>query len=122
MDIQISIDKDKGSGATIVRLGSARVTYPLLPKLIEAVQAEVAQGVRLVALDLSSVTYIDSATIGCVMDIFRLLEDKGGKLHISAPQARVESMLSMAGVHRVVPIFREEEEALTAFKPAGDAK
>ena len=44
--------------------------------------------------------------------------DLGGALHILAPQARVETMLSMAGVHKVIPIFREEEDAIRAFATA----
>lgn len=54
-------------------------------------------------LDLSAVSYIDSASIGCIMDIRRLAKEKGGGLHILAPQARVETMLSMAGVHKSSP-------------------
>jgi hypothetical protein len=27
-------------------------------------------------------------------------------------------MLSMAGVHKIIPIFREEEEAVRAFSPS----
>ena len=73
---------------------------------------------RSLVLDLSAVSYIDSATIGCIMDIYRLAKDQGGALHLLAPQARVETMLSMAGVHKIVPIFREEDEALRAFAPS----
>lgn len=122
MDLVITVDTDKNSGARIVRLGASRITYPLLPQVLDSVKQEVAGGARRVALDLSAVTYIDSATIGCVMDLYRLLADQGGRLHISAPQSRVETMLSMAGVHKVVPIFREEDEALAAFGPAEGAR
>ena len=80
-------------------------------------KAAVDGGARSLVLDLQAVSYIDSATIGCIMDIYRLAKDQGGGLHILAPQARVETMLSMAGVHKIVPIFREEEEALKAFAP-----
>jgi anti-anti-sigma factor len=79
------------------------------------------KGARTLVLDLAAVSYIDSATIGCIMDIYRLATDRGGALHILAPQARVETMLSMAGVHKIVPIFREEDEAVRAFG-ASDGK
>jgi anti-anti-sigma factor len=115
MDLVINVDNDQPSGATIVRIGAARLTYPSLPQIVARVKEEVAAGARRLALDLSAVSYIDSATIGCVMDLYRLLQEHGGTLHISAPQARVETMLSMAGVHKVIPIFREEDEALRAF-------
>jgi anti-anti-sigma factor len=52
------------------------------------------------------VTYIDSAAIGCLMDIRRLLEDRAGALKLAGLQPRVETMLSMAGVLRVVEVHR----------------
>ncbi len=114
MDLSI----EKNGDATIVRVLTARVIYPLLPTLLAKTKEEVEKGARTLVLDLAAVSYIDSATIGCIMDIYRLATDRGGALHILAPQARVETMLSMAGVHKIVPIFREEEEAVRAFGAA----
>jgi anti-anti-sigma factor len=109
---------DKSGSATVFRIQTARVIYPLLPALVGKTKEAVEKGARLLILDLAAVSYIDSATIGCVMDIHRLANEKGGALHLLAPQARVETMLSMAGVHKIVPIFREEEEAVKAFGPS----
>ncbi|MBP6703447.1 MAG: STAS domain-containing protein [Vicinamibacteria bacterium] len=117
MDLSI----EKNGDATIVRVLTARVIYPLLPTLVAKTREEVEKGARTLVLDLAAVSYIDSATIGCIMDIYRLATDRGGALHILAPQARVETMLSMAGVHKIVPIFREEDEAVRAFG-ASDGK
>ena len=114
MDLSI----EKSGDATIIRVQTARVIYPLLPTLVGKTKEAVEGGARSLILDLGAVSYIDSATIGCIMDIYRLAKDNGGGLHLLAPQARVETMLSMAGVHKIVPIFREEEEALRAFGPA----
>jgi len=117
----LDLSIEKNGDATIVRVLTARVIYPLLPTLVAKTREEVEKGARTLVLDLAAVSYIDSATIGCIMDIYRLATDRGGALHILAPQARVETMLSMAGVHKIVPIFREEEEAVRAFG-ASDGK
>jgi anti-anti-sigma factor len=109
---------EKNGDATIVRVATSRVIYPLLPTLVAKTREAVEGGDRWLILDLSAVSYIDSATIGCIMDIYRLATDRGGGLHILAPQARVETMLSMAGVHKIIPIFREEDEAVRAFTPS----
>ena len=106
---------EKNGEATVVRIQVARVIYPLLPGLVQKTRDAVGSGSRYLVLDLAAVSYIDSATIGCIMDIHKLAKDKGGALYILAPQARVETMLSMAGVHKIVPIFREEDEAVRAF-------
>ena len=108
---------EKNGATTVIRIQTARVIYPLLPALVEKTRAAVEGGARSLVLDLAAVSYIDSATIGCIMDIYRLAQEQGGALHILGPQARVETMLSMAGVHKIVPIFREEEEAVRAFAP-----
>lgn len=113
---------EKNGEATIIRIETTRVIYPLLPALVETTKREMAAGARSLVLDLQAVSYIDSATIGCVMDIYRLAQDAGGALHLLAPQARVETMLSMAGVHKIVPIFREEDEAVRAFAPGTGSK
>jgi anti-anti-sigma factor len=113
----VDLSIEKNGEATIIRIQTARVIYPLLPTLVGKTKEEVEKGARSLVLDLQAVSYIDSATIGCIMDIYRLAKDQGGALHILAPQARVETMLSMAGVHKIVPIFREEEEAIRAFAP-----
>ena len=68
--------------------------------------------------------YIDSASIGCLMDVRRLLQDRGGVLKLSGLQPRVETMLSMTGVHKIMDIHREEAAAVEAFSPRkgkGDA-
>ena len=114
MDLSI----EKNGAATVIRIQTARVIYPLLPALVEKTKAAVDQGGLSIILDQAAVSYIDSATIGCIMDIFRLAQEHGGALHILAPQARVETMLSMAGVHKIIPIFREEEDAVRAFAPS----
>jgi len=114
----VDLSIEKSGDATIIRVETARVIYPLLPTLVNKTKEAVEGGARSLILDLQAVAYIDSATIGCIMDIYRLAKDHGGALHILAPQARVETMLSMAGVHKIVPIFREEEEALRAFAPS----
>jgi anti-anti-sigma factor len=115
----LDLSIEKNGDATIIRLRTARVIYPLLPSLVAKTKEAVEAGARSLVLDLSAVSYIDSATIGCIMDIYRLASDRGGGLHVLAPQARVETMLSMAGVHKIVPIFRDEQEAVRAFASGG---
>jgi hypothetical protein len=51
-----------------------------------------------VLLDLSKVTYVDSATIGCLMDLYRQTTAAGG-VKLAGVQKRVETMLTMTGAH-----------------------
>jgi anti-anti-sigma regulatory factor len=49
------------------------------------------------------------------MDIHRLLREKGGTLRLAGLQTRVETMLSMTGVHRLIDVHRDEAAAIAAF-------
>jgi anti-anti-sigma factor len=91
------------------------LTYPILASFFAEVRQLVEGGATKVLIDLQAVTYIDSASIGCLMDIHRLLQEKSGTLKLAGLQPRVETMISMTGVHKIIPIHREEQEALAEF-------
>jgi anti-sigma B factor antagonist len=100
---------------SIVRVKEAKLTYPVLTSFFGAVRRIVEGGARNLLLDLETVVYIDSAAIGCLMDIYRLLEYRRGALKLSGLQAYVRTMLFMTGVQKVLPVYRDEAEALAAF-------
>jgi anti-anti-sigma factor len=104
---------------TIVRVREAKLTYPILSSFFSEVRQQVEAGARKVVIDLSAVSYLDSASIGCLMDVHRLLQEKGGALRLSGLQPRVETMISMTGVHKIVPLHREEDDALAGFDARG---
>ena len=111
--MQLAFD-EKGD-VTVVRVQEAKLTYPVLAAFFSVVKQRVEAGARLVVMDLAAVSYLDSASIGCLMDVHRLLQEKGGALRLSGLQPRVETMISMTGVHKIVPLHRDEEDALAAF-------
>ena len=109
--------EEKGD-VTVVRVQEAKLTYPVLSSFFSEVRQRVEGGARQVLIDLGAVSYLDSASIGCLMDVHRLLQEKGGALRLSGLQPRVETMISMTGVHKIVPLHRDEEDALAAFGAA----
>lgn len=112
---------DERGGVTVVRVREAKLTYPVLASFFSEIRQRVEGGARKVVIDLQAVGYLDSASIGCLMDVHRLLQEKGGALRLSGLQPRVETMISMTGVHKIVPLHRDEEEALAGFGAAGGA-
>jgi len=99
----------------VVRVQEAKLTYPVLSSFFADIRQLVEGGARGLVIDLAAVSYVDSASIGCLMDIHRLLDDRSGRLRLSGLQPRVETMLSMTGVHRIIEIHKDEKEALLAF-------
>ena len=99
----------------IVRVQEAKLTYPVLSSFFAEVRQLVEGGSRKIVIDLQGVSYIDSASIGCLMDIYRLMQDRGGAVKVAGVQPRVETMISMTGVHKIIELYRSEDEAVQSF-------
>jgi anti-anti-sigma factor len=99
----------------IVRVGETRMMYPLLSDFSSAVGGLLAGGDRNILIDLTPVTYVDSATIGCLMDLYRQVSSAGGRLKLSGVQKRVETMLTMTGAQNFIEIHADEPTAVSSF-------
>jgi anti-sigma B factor antagonist len=106
---------DRSQDVAIVRLDEARLMYPLLADFAGAVTGLLDGGDRKVLLDFTKVTYVDSATIGCLMDLYRHATGKGGALKLAGVQKRVETMLTMTGAHNFLQMHPDEASAVGSF-------
>ena len=100
---------------SIVRVGETRLMYPILGDFSSAVTGLLAAGKRDILIDLTPVTYVDSATIGCLMDLYRQTSTAGGHLKLSGVQKRVETMLTMTGAQNFIEIHADEPSAVKSF-------
>ncbi len=100
---------------TLVRVGEARLMYPLLSDFAGSVASLLAAGDKKVVVDLGGVNYIDSASIGCLMDLYRQANAAGGKLKLAGVQKRVETMLTMTGAQNFLEIHPDEASAVRSF-------
>ena len=106
---------EQAGAVSIIRVGETRLMYPLLADFSSAVTALAAGGRREILIDLSPVTYVDSATIGCLMDLYRQVTAGGGHLKLSGVQKRVETMLTMTGAQHFIDIHADETAAIKSF-------
>ena len=93
----MNLTTDRAQGVAIVRIGETRLMYPLLADFSGAVMSLLTAGDKKVMIDLSKVTYVDSATIGCLMDLYRQTSAAGGELRlagVSSPASTSRSMVS----------------------------
>jgi anti-sigma B factor antagonist len=111
----MNLTTDRTNDVAIVRIGETRMMYPLLQDFSGAVTGLLAAGDRKVLIDLSKVTYVDSATIGCLMDLYRQTTTAGGVLRLAGVQKRVETMLTMTGAHNFLKMFPDEASAVQSF-------
>ena len=111
----MNVTTEQLGGVSVVRVGETRLMYPILSDFASAVGDLLAAGNREILIDLSPVTYVDSATIGCLMDLYRQVRTAGGHLKLSGVQKRVETMLSMTGAQNFIEIHADEPSAVKSF-------
>jgi hypothetical protein len=101
----MNLTTDRSQGVSIVRVNETRLLYPLLSEFANTISALIGSGEHRLLLDMSSVTYVDSATIG--------------SLKLAGVQKRVESMLTMTGAQDVLEIHADEPSAIKSFASNG---
>ena len=86
---------DRSGDVRILRVREAKLTYPNLSAFLAEVRRLVEEGTRKLVIDLQQVGYVDSATIGCLMDVRRLLQEQALAQHRKHVRSRHRA-------HRVV--------------------
>jgi anti-sigma B factor antagonist len=111
----MNVKTEQTGTISIVRVGETRLMYPILSDFATAVSGLVASGQKEILIDLTPVTYVDSATIGCLMDLYRQISSAGGHLKLSGVQKRVETMLTLTGAQNFIEIHADEPSAVKSF-------
>jgi anti-sigma B factor antagonist len=111
----MNVKTEQVGQVSIVRVGETRLMYPILGDFSSAVTNLLASGKREILIDMTPVTYVDSATIGCLMDLYRQTSSAGGHLKLSGVQKRVETMLTMTGAQNFIEIHADEPTAVKSF-------
>ena len=102
-------------GVVVVRVSEPRLTYPILSDFATTVTNLIGNGERKILVDLSTVGYVDSATIGCLRDLYRQATAAGGSVKLAGVQKRVETMLKMTGAHNFLEVHADQAAALASF-------
>lgn len=111
----MNLSTDYVDGIAVVRVKESRLMYPILHDFAVKVTELISRGEKRIMVDLSPVGYVDSATIGCLMDLFRQATAAGGSLKLAGVQKRVETMLTMTGAHRFLEVHADEASAVKSF-------
>jgi anti-anti-sigma factor len=102
-------------GVVVMRVNEPRLTYPILSDFATAVTTLLGSGDSKILVDLTAVGYVDSATIGCLMDLYRQATAAGGAFKLAGVQKRVETMLAMTGAHNFLEVHADQASALASF-------
>jgi anti-anti-sigma factor len=111
----MNLSTERANGIAVVRVGESRLMYPLLSEFSNTITQLINSGERRVIIDLSTVGYVDSATIGCLMDLYRQASAAGATLKLAGVQRRVETMLTMTGAQNFIEVHPDEPSAVKSF-------
>ena len=111
----MSVTSERSGDVVIVHAGPARLMYPSLSEFSTSVKGQLSGGQRKVVIDFSKVDYLDSAAVGCLMDLYRQASHAGATLKLAGVQRRVETMLTLVGANQFMEIYPDTAAAVNSF-------
>jgi anti-sigma B factor antagonist len=114
VDLQVSTQV--GPACTVVRV-SGELDVDTRPRLQTALQQVVDAGARQVVLDLAEVPFMDSSGLGALVDGFKSLQDRGGRLSLAAVREPVRTVLALSAVDQLVGLYDSVAAAEADLRP-----
>jgi len=111
----MNVKTERSGDVVIVHAAPRRLMLPSLSEFSSAVKGQLSGGERKVVIDLSEVEYLDSAAIGCLMDLYRQASSAGATLKLAGVQRRVETMLTLVGANQFMQLYPEAAAAVKSF-------
>jgi anti-anti-sigma factor len=111
----MSVTSERSGDVVIVHAAPAKLMHPSLSEFASSVKAQLSAGERKVVIDLSRVEYLDSAAVGCLMDLYRQASHSGAILKLAGVQRRVETMLTLVGANQFMEMHADAAAAVKSF-------
>ncbi len=83
--------------------------------LRETVETLLNEGRSKLVLNLSRISYMDSAGIGELVACYKRSREKGGQLKLLNPSGKVYDLLQLTKLEEIFETFRDEGEAIQSF-------
>lgn len=79
------------------------------------IRQHIQEGSRKLVLDLSGLTYIDSAGLGMVAACAGMMFKAGGKLAVVSPGGKITQMFEITRLNRVLALYPDFDAAMAAI-------
>ena len=113
------VTEQQVNGAVVVSL-SGEVDMHCSPEVRKHLQSLVKQKVRLIVVDLSDVSYIDSSGLATLVECLKGTKQYDGVLRLSGVNERIGDVFKLARLDRIFDI-RENPAVKNNLLPAGPA-
>lgn len=67
---------------------------------------------RYLVFDMSEVDFIDSSGLGMMIGRYKKIKQKGGRVALCGISERLDRMIEISGLRRIMPVYGSREEAM----------
>jgi anti-sigma B factor antagonist len=116
------LDEARPDETTYVLSVEGDADLRLAPELGAHLKAAVTDGVRLVVVDLSQATLLDSTALGVLVRVAKRVRPLGTQLRLVVPQPQLRRIFEITLLDRVLPLHGTMDEACAAATAQHDRK
>jgi anti-sigma B factor antagonist len=107
--VSVTVHDGGGGPCTVIQLaGEADVSTRAVSEVFDA---EVAKRPRLLVVDLSGLSFIDSWALSVIMRANRALRRDGSTLALVSPSPAVARVLQLVDIAHMMPVYTDLEDA-----------
>jgi anti-sigma B factor antagonist len=105
------IDDDSTPETGVVLVLHGDLDLHVAPELQDRLTAEIEEGAKLIVLDLSAVTFIDSMALGVLLGAVKRLRPSGGRLRLVVPNPELRRIFEISLLDQVFTLDSTRDEA-----------
>jgi anti-sigma B factor antagonist len=102
--MQLRTEVSEIAGWTVVSL-YGELDVATTPGLREQLVELIADGARMLVLDLDGVDFIDSTGLGTIISVLKRARTHGGDLRLVCTQSRITRLFEITGLDKAVPLL-----------------
>lgn len=107
----MQIFEERAGGTCIMRLAGELDEHTAADFRLRA-DGAIDSGCRHLILVLKDLRFVDSSGLGVLMGRYRRIVEHGGQVSLVAPPPHIRALLEMAGIPRLMPLYRSQRQAL----------
>ncbi len=100
----------------ILTLNGDLIGDPETTKLREKVKSLITDEIKKIVIDLSGVSYINSAGLGSLISVLTTVRNAGGDLKLARIGKRIKSIFVITQLVKVFDSYETQERAIASFK------
>lgn len=110
----VNVDEAVKGDVTVLRI-KGKLDSNVAPSLEKRMCERLQEGISKFLLDLSDVSYVNSAGLRMLLSVKKQIRAMEGTLVVCAPRSEVLEVMKICGFDHVLEIAKTEEEALRRF-------